>query len=101
MTPETTWNAWLLVGFTGQALFSCRFIVQWIASERLKTSVIPERFWWLSLGGGVEHMLGPGEFGEGHAREAEVGSEPSFLMLLRRCVHECSPCFECVRIALR
>ena len=53
MTPETTWTAWLFVGLAGQTLFSCRFIVQWIASERRKASVVPERFWWLSLGGGA------------------------------------------------
>ena len=53
MTLETTWSVWLLVGFTGQALFSCRFIVQWIASERKKASVIPERFWWFSIAGGA------------------------------------------------
>ncbi|MFM7067755.1 MAG: lipid-A-disaccharide synthase N-terminal domain-containing protein [Gammaproteobacteria bacterium] len=44
---------WLGVGFLGQALFSARFIVQWIASEREKRSVIPHLFWWFSLGGGL------------------------------------------------
>jgi lipid-A-disaccharide synthase-like uncharacterized protein len=45
--------AWLAVGFLGQALFSLRFIVQWIASERQRRSVIPAVFWQFSLAGGI------------------------------------------------
>ena len=44
---------WLVVGFTGQALFSMRFLIQWWASERPKRSVIPVAFWFFSLAGGV------------------------------------------------
>ena len=44
---------WLAIGFTGQALFSMRFIVQWWCSERKKRSVIPVAFWYFSLAGGV------------------------------------------------
>ncbi|GHB09776.1 lipid-A-disaccharide synthase N-terminal domain-containing protein [Modicisalibacter luteus] len=44
---------WLGIGFLGQALFSARFIVQWLASERAKRSVMPVAFWFLSLGGGA------------------------------------------------
>jgi lipid-A-disaccharide synthase-like uncharacterized protein len=40
---------WLGVGVLGQALFAMRFLVQWIATERRKKSVIPTAFWWLSL----------------------------------------------------
>lgn len=43
---------WLIVGFAGQALFSARFIVQWIVSERNRRSIVPVAFWFLSLGGG-------------------------------------------------
>ncbi len=43
---------WVLVGFVGQALFSMRFVVQWIASERIKRSIIPQAFWYFSLAGG-------------------------------------------------
>jgi len=45
--------AWLVVGFGGQALFSMRFIVQWLTSERRGRSVVPTAFWHLSLWGGV------------------------------------------------
>jgi lipid-A-disaccharide synthase-like uncharacterized protein len=46
---------WLVlgVGFTGQALFSMRFIIQWLASERARRSVVPVLFWYFSLGGGI------------------------------------------------
>jgi len=43
----------LAVGFTGQALFSARFLIQWIASERSGRSVMPVLFWYFSLGGGL------------------------------------------------
>ena len=44
---------WLIVGFSGQALFSMRFLLQWLASERMKKSVIPVAFWYFSIAGGV------------------------------------------------
>lgn len=46
-------NMWLIIGFIGQALFSMRFIVQWIASERKGESIIPTLFWYFSLAGGL------------------------------------------------
>ncbi len=48
-----TVTIWLAIGFMGQALFSMRFLVQWISSEKHKKSVIPIAFWYFSLGGGV------------------------------------------------
>lgn len=42
-----------VIGFIGQGLFSMRFIIQWIASERAGRSVIPFSFWIFSLGGSV------------------------------------------------
>ena len=44
---------WLVIGFLGQALFFSRFLIQWLASERRKTSVVPTAFWFLSIGGGL------------------------------------------------
>lgn len=52
MTPVSDAGL-LILGFSGQALFSARFLVQWIASERARRSVVPRVFWWLSLGGGL------------------------------------------------
>jgi lipid-A-disaccharide synthase-like uncharacterized protein len=48
---------WLTVGFLGQALFTARFLVQWLASERKRESIVPVAFWWLSLLGGVALLL--------------------------------------------
>jgi lipid-A-disaccharide synthase-like uncharacterized protein len=45
--------AWLAIGFAGQALFSMRFLVQWLASERRGRSVVPLAFWYFSIGGGM------------------------------------------------
>jgi lipid-A-disaccharide synthase-like uncharacterized protein len=53
----TTEQVWLGIGLLGQALFSARFIVQWIASERRRESVIPRQFWYFSLGGGLTLLL--------------------------------------------
>src|SRR5215467_7765756 len=44
---------WVVLGFIAQALFSMRFVVQWIASERAGKSVMPTAFWVFSIGGGV------------------------------------------------
>jgi lipid-A-disaccharide synthase-like uncharacterized protein len=44
---------WIVVGFLGQALFSARFLIQWIASERARKSIVPVLFWYFSLAGGA------------------------------------------------
>ena len=44
---------WLGVGLIGQALFFMRFLVQWIASERSRRSVVPRAFWYFSILGGM------------------------------------------------
>lgn len=46
-------NTWLAIGFLGQSLFSARFIVQWLVSEKRRRSVTPVAFWYFSLAGGV------------------------------------------------
>src|SRR5882757_772383 len=46
-------NGWILLGYVGQALFAMRFIVQWVASERVGRSVMPVAFWFFSIGGGA------------------------------------------------
>lgn len=43
----------MILGFTGQAMFSGRFLVQWIASEKKKKSVFPHAFWTLSILGSL------------------------------------------------
>lgn len=44
---------WLVLGFTAQAMFTMRFLVQWIASERRKESVVPVSFWYFSIVGSL------------------------------------------------
>jgi lipid-A-disaccharide synthase-like uncharacterized protein len=46
-------TVWTVIGFIGQALFSMRFLIQWIHSERIKRSIVPEAFWYFSVAGGV------------------------------------------------
>jgi len=46
-------SIWLAVGFIGQAVFSMRFVVQWLYSEKHKRSVIPLAFWYLSILGAI------------------------------------------------
>jgi lipid-A-disaccharide synthase-like uncharacterized protein len=44
---------WVLLGFVAQGLFTARFLVQWIASERAGKMVMPIAFWFFSIGGGL------------------------------------------------
>ena len=43
----------LIIGFVGQGLFSARFLIQWVVSEKKRESVIPLPFWYFSLLGGI------------------------------------------------
>ena len=44
---------WLVFGFVAQAVWSSRFIVQWILSERAGRSHLPAAFFWLSIAGSM------------------------------------------------
>jgi len=46
-------NFWLIIGFFGQALFSTRFVIQWLATEKNKKSIIPTTFWYFSIAGSL------------------------------------------------
>jgi lipid-A-disaccharide synthase-like uncharacterized protein len=54
---STNTKLWLAIGFAGQAVFTARFLAQWIASERKRDSVVPVAFWWLSLVGGMTLLM--------------------------------------------
>lgn len=45
-------DVWVAIGFAAQAMFSARFLIQWIASERAGRSVVPVAFWFFSIAGG-------------------------------------------------
>ena len=55
----TNLDWWVVLGFVAQGLFTMRFAVQWIASERVGRSVVPMAFWWFSISGGVLLLLVP------------------------------------------
>jgi lipid-A-disaccharide synthase-like uncharacterized protein len=44
---------WVIFGLMAQLMFTGRFLVQWIASERARSSVMPVAFWYFSLVGGL------------------------------------------------
>lgn len=48
---SSTELAWVVFGIGGQLLFSARFIIQWIASEKSRKSVVPVAFWYFSMAG--------------------------------------------------
>ena len=42
-------NLWVIFGFCAQFVFFMRFVVQWLASEKAKQTVVPNLFWYLSM----------------------------------------------------
>ena len=48
---------WLAFGLIAQLLFTARFLVQWISSERAGNSVVPMSFWFFSMGGGLMTLV--------------------------------------------
>ena len=52
-TTPTIELVWLTVGLVAQLMFSMRFLIQWIATERARASIIPETFWYFSFFGGI------------------------------------------------
>ena len=47
------WDAWVALGLIAQGVFFTRFLIQWLASERARKSVVPVAFWYLSLVGSL------------------------------------------------
>ncbi len=48
---------WLGIGMFAQLMFSMRFLIQWLVSERHERSVTPVAFWYFSLAGAVMLMI--------------------------------------------
>ena len=58
LNVSNAWGyVWVGLGLLGQVLFTGRMIVQWLASEKEKKSVVPPIFWWMSLGGSTMLMV--------------------------------------------
>ena len=55
------WDAWTIIwniiGFTGQAVFTSRVVVQWFVTEKKKQVVMPDAYWWLSIAGSLMLLL--------------------------------------------
>ena len=48
---------WTLFGLLGNALFSSRFVIQWLYSEKKKRLVVPPIFWHLSFWGSTISLV--------------------------------------------
>ena len=66
-------DGWVILGFVAQAFFTMRFVVQWIASERARKSVIPVAFWFFSIGGGALLLVSVAARRPGSARPGGSG----------------------------
>ncbi len=52
--PESAFGRfWVVFGLGAQLVFTARFLVQWIASERRGKSYVPLFFWYLSIIGAI------------------------------------------------
>ena len=52
-TTPTRELIWIAIGIIAQFMFSMRFVIQWIASEKARASIVPETFWYFSCFGGT------------------------------------------------
>ena len=48
---------WTVFGLIGNAIFSARFVVQWLSSEKQKKLVVPPIFWHLSFWGSLVTLV--------------------------------------------
>lgn len=48
---------WTAFGLLGNAIFSSRFVIQWLYSEKRRQLVVPEVFWYLSFVGSVISLV--------------------------------------------
>lgn len=62
---QKPWQLWWIgFGMLAQGTFFCRWLVQWLASERRGESHMPDLFWWMSLAGAstlLIYYIGRGE----------------------------------------
>ena len=48
-----SFDLWVVIGLVGQFMFTMRFVMQWLASEKARKSVMPVSFWFFSISGGL------------------------------------------------
>lgn len=46
-------DAWIVLGLLGTFIYSSRFFVSWIESERNRQATLSLKFWWISLVGSI------------------------------------------------
>jgi len=56
-TTPTEELLWLVTGVVAELMFAMRFILQWIATERARSSTVPEAFWYFSCVGGLMLLI--------------------------------------------
>lgn len=49
--------AWTVIGLAGAALFTSRFLIQWLRSEKARQLVVPPIFWHLSFWGSTLQLV--------------------------------------------
>jgi lipid-A-disaccharide synthase-like uncharacterized protein len=52
---DSVW--WTAVGLSGNILFSSRFLIQWLHSERKQRLIVPPIFWHLSFWGSIISLV--------------------------------------------
>ena len=62
LEPHLAWLyvdslVWTGIGLAGAAIFSSRFLLQWLQSEKEKRIVVPTLFWYLSFWGSVINLI--------------------------------------------
>lgn len=59
LVPWLYWDSvyWTVFGLLGNGLFSSRFVIQWLTSERRKQLVVPAVFWHLSFWGSLISLI--------------------------------------------
>ncbi len=48
---------WTIFGLLGNAMFSSRFLIQWLHSEKHKRIIVPSIFWYLSFWGSIISLI--------------------------------------------
>ena len=71
---------WIAIGVVGQGLFALRFLIQWIATELRRKSVVPVVFWYISL---VASILLMGSHLQRHEWLYAIGLCATLLVYLR------------------
>jgi lipid-A-disaccharide synthase-like uncharacterized protein len=50
-------KAWTVFGLLGNVVFSSRFVIQWLHSEKRQTLIVPPIFWHLSFWGSLVSLV--------------------------------------------